>query len=113
MPVFLAAMPLRAIASVRCGNDKDISGKPCAERRLPHTQGAPALFGKAGQRNEINPSGAFCGDCRRRSIPLSDPPVCQLRVARSTTPRLPPEADIFVKSAQPWDHNGPGPCRNN
>jgi len=58
--------------------------------------------------NEI--TRAFCGDC---GSPLyvqvsTRPDIVGLRVGTLDEPaEFRPEADIFVKSAQPWDHMDP------
>ena len=73
------------------------------------TQGAPKRFvSKADSGNEI--TRAFCGDC---GSPLyvqvsTRPDIVGLRVGTLDEPaEFRPEADIFVKSAQPWDHMDP------
>lgn len=73
------------------------------------TQGAPKRYvGKADSGNEI--IRAFCGDC---GSPLwvqvsTRQDIVGLRVGSLDDPSgFRPEADIFVKSAQPWDHMDP------
>ena len=73
------------------------------------TQGAPKRYlSKADSGNEI--TRAFCGDC---GSPLyvqvsTRPDIVGIRVGTLDDPsEFRPEADIFVKSAQPWDHMNP------
>jgi hypothetical protein len=73
------------------------------------TQGAPKRYlGRADSGNEI--TRAFCGDC---GSPLyvqvsTRPDIVGLRVGTLDDPSaFRPEADIFVKSAQPWEHLDP------
>jgi hypothetical protein len=73
------------------------------------TKGAPKRYvGKSDAGNEI--VRAFCGDC---GSPLymqvsTRPDLIGLRVGTLDDPGwFRPEADIFVKSAQPWDHMDP------
>jgi hypothetical protein len=73
------------------------------------TTGAPKRYvGKADSGNEI--TRAFCGDC---GSPLyvqvsTRPDIVGLRVGTLDDPsEFRPEADIFVKSAQPWEHLNP------
>jgi hypothetical protein len=73
------------------------------------TQGAPKRYiSKADSGNEI--TRAFCGDC---GSPLyvqvsTRPDIVGLRVGTLDDPSIfRAEADIFVKSAQPWDHMDP------
>ncbi len=73
------------------------------------TQGAPKRYvGKADSGNAI--TRAFCGDC---GSPLyvqvaTRPDIVGLRVGTLDDPsEFRPEADIFVKSAQPWEHLNP------
>jgi hypothetical protein len=72
-------------------------------------QGAPKRYvAKADSGNEI--TRAFCGDC---GSPLyvqvaTRPDIVGIRVGSLDDPSsFRPEADIFVKSAQPWDHMDP------
>ena len=73
------------------------------------TQGAPNRYvGKADSGNEIN--RAFCGDCASSLyVQVSTrPDIVGLRVGSLDDPSgFRPDADIFVKSAQPWDHMDP------
>ncbi len=73
------------------------------------TQGAPKTYiGKADSGNAI--TRAFCGEC---GSPLyvqvaTRPDIVGLRVGTLDDPsEFRPEADIFVKSAQPWEHLNP------
>jgi hypothetical protein len=73
--------------------------------RFHLTKGAPKRFvARADSGNEI--TRAFCGDC---GTPLyvqvaTRPDVVGLRVCTLDDPGwFRPEADIFVKSAQPWE----------
>jgi len=73
------------------------------------TQGAPKRYvAKADSGNEI--TRVFCGDC---GSPLyvqvsTRPDIIGIRVGSLDDPSgFRPEADIFVKSAQPWDHMDP------
>ena len=72
-------------------------------------RGAPKRYvGKADSGNEI--TRVFCGDC---GTPLyvqvaTRPDIVGIRVATFDDPSwFRPEADIFVKSAQPWEHLNP------
>jgi hypothetical protein len=69
------------------------------------TRGTPRVYvTRSDSGNEV--ARAFCGDC---GSPLflrvsSRPDIVGLRVGSLDDPgRFRPEADIFVKSAQPWD----------
>ena len=80
---------------------------PAAGFRI--TRGAPKRYvGKADSGNEI--TRVFCGDC---GSPLyvqvsTRPDIVGIRVGSLDDPSgFRPEADIFVKSAQPWDHMDP------
>ncbi len=85
-----------------------------AAMRLPAsgfriTQGMPKRFvSKADSGNEV--TRAFCGDC---GSPLyiqvsSRPDIVGLRVGTLDDPSgFRPEADIFTRSAQPWDYMNP------
>ncbi|HTV88581.1 MAG TPA: GFA family protein [Stellaceae bacterium] len=73
------------------------------------TKGAPRSFVTTSDAgHEV--SRHFCGDC---GSPLyiqvaSRPDIVGLRVGTLDDPSaFRPEADIFVKSAQPWDHMDP------
>ena len=73
------------------------------------TRGEPRLYISASDAgNRV--TRAFCGDC---GAPLfirvsSRPDIVGLRVGSLDDPsEFRPEADIFVKSAQPWDHMNP------
>src|SRR5919106_687841 len=73
------------------------------------TKGAPRRYvSKADSGNEI--TRAFCGDC---GSPLyvqvsTRPDIVGLRVGTLDDPSVfRPDADIFVRSAQPWDHMDP------
>ena len=73
------------------------------------TRGEPRLYVSASDAgNRV--TRAFCGDC---GAPLfirvsSRPDIVGLRVGSLDDPsEFHPEADIFVKSAQPWDHMNP------
>ena len=73
------------------------------------TKGAPKRYlAQADSGNEI--TRAFCGDC---GSPLyvqvsTRPDIIGLRVGTLDHPsEFRPEADIFVKSAQPWEHLNP------
>jgi hypothetical protein len=73
------------------------------------TRGAPKQFiGKSDSGNEI--VRVFCGDC---GSPLfirvsTRPDIVGLRVGTLDDPsEFRPEADIFVRSAQPWEHLNP------
>lgn len=73
------------------------------------TRGAPKRYvSKADSGNEI--TRAFCGDC---GSPLyvqvsTRPDIVGLRVGTLDDPsEFRADADIFVKSAQPWDHMDP------
>jgi len=78
-----------------------------AEFRI--TKGAPRHYiAKADSGNEI--TRVFCPDC---GSPLyvqvsTRPDLVGVRVASFDDPSwFRPEADIFVQSAQPWDHMNP------
>ena len=80
---------------------------PSAEFRI--TQGTPKRYvTQADSGNEI--TRVFCGDC---GSPLyvqvsTRPDIVGIRVGSLDDPSgFRPEADIFVKSAQPWDHMNP------
>jgi hypothetical protein len=80
---------------------------PAAGFRI--TRGAPKRHvGTADSGNEI--ARVFCGDC---GSPLyvqvaTRPDIVGLRVGTLDDPSgFRPEADIFVKSAQPWEHLNP------
>ena len=73
------------------------------------TRGEPRLYLSASDAgNQV--TRAFCGEC---GAPLfirvsSRPDIVGLRVGSLDDPsEFRPEADIFVKSAQPWDHMNP------
>jgi hypothetical protein len=73
------------------------------------TQGEPKRYvAQADSGNEI--ARVFCGDC---GSPLyvqvsTRPDIIGIRVGSLDDPSIfRPEADIFVKSAQPWDHMDP------
>ena len=73
------------------------------------TKGMPKTYrGKSDAGNEI--SRVFCGDC---GAPLyvqvsTRPDMVGIRVASFDDPSFfKPEANIFTKSAQPWDHMNP------
>jgi hypothetical protein len=73
------------------------------------TQGTPKHYAaKSDAGNDIH--RVFCGDC---GAPLyvqvsTRPDMVGIRVASFDDPGFfKPEADIFVKSAQPWDHMNP------
>src|SRR3984957_4413715 len=81
---------------------------PSAEFRI--TKGAPKTYvAKSDSGNDI--SRVFCGDC---GTPLyvqvsTRPDLVGLRVTTFDDPSwFRPEANIFTKSAQPWDHLDPG-----
>jgi hypothetical protein len=74
------------------------------------TLGEPRLYVSASDAgNEV--TRAFCPQC---GCPLfirvsARPDIVGLRVGSLDEPgEFRPEADIFVKSAQPWDHMNPG-----
>jgi hypothetical protein len=80
---------------------------PAAEFHI--TKGAPRRYiAKAESGNDI--ARVFCPDC---GSPLyvqvaSRPDLVGIRVTSFDDPSwFRPEADIFVKSAQPWDHMSP------
>ena len=80
---------------------------PAAGFRI--TKGAPKRYtGRSDTGNEI--ARVFCGDC---GSPLyvqvtTRPDLIGLRVGTLDDPSgFRAEADIFVKSAQPWDHRDP------
>ena len=80
---------------------------PAAGFRI--TQGEPKLYaGTADSGNTV--TRAFCPDC---GSPLfirvsTRPDLIGLRAGTLDDPSIfRPEADIFVKSAQPWDHMDP------
>ena len=73
------------------------------------TKGKPKRYvAKADSGNEI--TRAFCGDC---GTPLyvqvsTRPDIVGVRVCTFDDPSwFRPQANIFVKSAQPWDHLDP------
>jgi len=73
------------------------------------TKGAPKRYvAKADSGNEI--TRTFCGDC---GTPLyvqvsTRPDIVGVRVCTFDDPSwFRPEANIFVRSAQPWDHLDP------
>ena len=77
--------------------------------RFRITRGAPKCYvSEADSGNEI--TRAFCGDC---GSPLyvqvsTRPDIVGLRVGTLDDPSgFRADADIFVKSAQPWDHMDP------
>jgi hypothetical protein len=81
---------------------------PSAEFRI--TKGTPKTYvAAADSGNAI--SRVFCGDC---GTPLyvqvsSRPDLVGLRVTTFDDPSwFKPDANIFTKSAQPWDHFEPG-----
>lgn len=74
------------------------------------TKGAPKTYvAKSDAGNDI--SRVFCGDC---GTPLyvqvsTRPDIVGLRVTTFDDPSwFKPDANIFTKSAQPWDHFDPG-----
>ncbi len=73
------------------------------------TQGTPKRYvAKADSGNEV--TRLFCGDCGSPIyIQVSTrPDIVGLRVGTLDDPsEFKPEADIFVKSAQPWEHLNP------
>ena len=80
---------------------------PSAEFRI--VAGSPKRYiAKADSGNDI--TRVFCGEC---GTPLyvqvsTRPDIVGLRVGTLDDPSgFRPEADIFVKSAQPWDHMNP------
>jgi hypothetical protein len=80
---------------------------PSAEFRI--TKGAPKTYiAKSDSGNDI--SRVFCGDC---GTPLyvqvsTRPDIVGLRVTTFDDPSwFKPDANIFTKSAQPWDHFDP------
>jgi hypothetical protein len=80
---------------------------PSAEFRI--TQGAPKTYvAKSDAGNDI--SRVFCGEC---GTPLyvqvsTRPDIVGLRVTTFDDPSwFKPDANIFTKSAQPWDHFDP------
>jgi hypothetical protein len=80
---------------------------PAAGFRI--TKGEPRLYVSASDaRNQV--TRAFCPEC---GCPLfirvsSRPDIVGLRVGSLDDPgEFRPEADIFVKSAQPWDYMNP------
>jgi hypothetical protein len=73
------------------------------------TQGTPRRFvGKSDSGNQI--TRVFCGDC---GSPLyvqvsTRPDIVGIRVGTLDDPSgFRADADIFIKSAQPWDHMDP------
>jgi hypothetical protein len=79
---------------------------PAASFRV--TQGTPKLFRKPGDSgNEVN--RAFCPDCGTTLyIRVTGAEVVGVRAATLDDPSgFRPEANIFCKSAQPWDHMDP------
>ena len=80
---------------------------PSAEFRIVH--GSPRRYiAKADSGNDI--TRVFCGEC---GTPLyvqvsSRPDIVGVRVCTfDDASWFRPEANIFVKSAQPWDHRDP------
>jgi hypothetical protein len=80
---------------------------PSAEFRI--TQGAPKTYvARSDAGNDI--SRVFCGEC---GTPLyvqvsTRPDIVGLRVTTFDDPSwFKPDANIFTKSAQPWDHVDP------
>jgi hypothetical protein len=80
---------------------------PSAEFRI--TQGAPKTYvARSEAGNDI--SRVFCGEC---GTPLyvqvsTRPDIVGLRVTTFDDPSwFKPDANIFTKSAQPWDHVDP------
>ena len=80
---------------------------PAAEFRI--TSGAPRRYlAKSDSGNEV--ARMFCGEC---GSPLyvqvaTRPDIVGVRVCTFDDPSwFRPEAHIFVKSAQPWDHLDP------
>jgi hypothetical protein len=73
------------------------------------TRGEPRLYMRTSEAGN-SVTQAFCGDC---GAPLFirvsvRPDIVGLRVGSLDDPsEFRPEADIFVKSAQPWDHMNP------
>jgi hypothetical protein len=84
-------------------------GDARAGRRVPRHPGrAEALRERVGRRQRGDK--AFCGDCGSPIfIQVSTrPDLVGLRVGTLDDPSgFRPEADIFVKSAQPWDYMNP------
>jgi hypothetical protein len=80
---------------------------PAAGFRI--VRGEPKLYVRTSEAGNAV-TQAFCGDC---GAPLfirvaSRPEIVGLRVGSLDDPsEFRPEADIFVKSAQPWDHMNP------
>jgi hypothetical protein len=80
---------------------------PAAGFRL--TKGEPKLYGRSSDAGNAV-TLAFCGEC---GCPLfirvsARPDIVGLRVGSLDDPsEFRPEADIFVKSAQPWDPMNP------
>lgn len=77
---------------------------------VPHRPGAPRRYvARADSGNEI--TRVFCGDC---GTPLyvqvsTRPDIVGVRFCTFDDPGwFRPDANIFVKSAQPWDHLDPG-----
>ena len=72
-------------------------------------EGAPKLYRRpADSGNQVG--RAFCGDCGTALYVQVDtrPDIIGLRAPTLDDPSgFRPEADIFVKSAQPWDHMDP------
>ena len=98
-----------------------LPGLPAAERRAARRGGAHAVgafrivhgsprryIAKADSGNEI--TRVFCGEC---GTPLyvqvsTRPDIVGVRVCTfDDASWFRPEANIFVKSAQPWDHRDP------
>jgi len=83
--------------------------RPRPQRWIPHPPGNPkAICHKGRQRQRHRPG--FCGDC---GTPLyvqvaTRPDIVGLRVCTLDDPSwFRPDADIFMRSAQPWDHEQP------
>ncbi len=106
--------PLFAL-QCHCRDCQKHSGAPhVAAVRLPAsdfriTSGAPRRYvAKSESGNEV--ARMFCGDC---GSPLyvqvaTRPDIVGVRVCTFDDPSwFRPEANIFVKSAQPWDHLDP------
>ena len=102
-----AAMPLPRLPAFERTAHIAAMRVPAAGFRI--TRGAPKSYiGTADSGNAI--TRAFCGDC---GSPLfvqvsTRPDIVGLRVGTLDDPsEFRPEADIFVKSAQPWEHLNP------
>lgn len=80
---------------------------PAAGFRI--TKGEPKVYVRPSDAgNEV--TLAFCGECGSPLFirVLARPDIVGLRVGSLDDPSVfRPEAHIFVKSAQPWDHMGP------